>query len=74
MITPINPGDVFIGTYRTVWLEDNNIHVAAELTVQRHRVNNNIYEVFWRTPNTNTLIFEGTAMNFENLLIGTYWS
>jgi hypothetical protein len=74
LITPMNPNDVFAGTYRTVWLEDNN-HVAAELLIQRHQTNNNIFELFWRDPNNNRrLLFEGTAMAFDNLLIGAYWN
>ena len=72
LTTPLNVGDVFVGTYRTVWLEDNNNHVTAQLTIQRHQRNNNIFQLFWRDTNA-ILLFEGTAMTFENFLVGTYW-
>src|SRR4051812_6825028 len=60
LITPLNPNDVFAGTYRTVWLEDNNRQIAAELTIQRHPNNNHLFQLFWRDrANSGNLIFEG---------------
>lgn len=74
LITAGNQNDRFVGTYRTVWLEDNNTHIPAELLIERHPANNNIFRLFWRdTTNNNSLIFEGTGMLFANLLTGTYW-
>ena len=72
LTTALNPNDVFIGTYRTVWLEDTT-HVVAELTIRRHPRNNNIFELIWRNNNNPAPVFEGTAMNVDNLLVGTYW-
>ena len=74
LITTIDYDDIFVGTYRTIWLEDNNNHEVAELSIRRHQRNNNIFELFWRDPSNNqALIFEGTAMIYDNLLTGTYW-
>jgi hypothetical protein len=64
----------FVGTYRTVWLEDDNEHLAAELLIERHPRNTAIFRLFWRdAANNNRNIFEGTAMLFGTLLVGTYW-
>src|SRR2546429_368470 len=71
--TPLINDDVFIGTYRTVWLEDNNIHILAELTIQRHRKNSAIFQLFWRDVKNNGDIFEGTGMIVDDLLAGAYW-
>jgi len=74
LIGSANPNDRFAGTFRAVWLEDNNAHIPAELFIERHPANNNIYRLFWSDKNNNNrLIFEGTGMLFDNLLVGTYW-
>lgn len=72
LTTPPITNDIFIGTYRTVWIEDNG-HVESELTIRRHPRNNDLFELHWRNPTSGHLIFEGTGMIFERLLIGAYW-
>ncbi len=71
--TPITPNDVFVGTYDTSWIEDLNISVVARLEIIRSIRNRNLFQLFWRDPITNNLIFEGTAMLFDGLLVGAYW-
>lgn len=72
--TPLINNVVYIGTYRTVWLEDNNILVNATLTILEHPNNENIYKLIWLNPDTNTRIFEGSAINFNGMLLGAYWN
>lgn len=66
--------DPFIGTYRTVWLEDNNNTVIATLVISRNPSNRNIFNLRWfeKTKPTNT-IFEGTGMLYNDLLVAAYW-
>ncbi len=65
---------LFLGTYQTVWLEDNNNHVAAILDISPHQ-NNQLFKLIWREAAKNGIIyFEGTGMLFDNFLTGAYWS
>jgi hypothetical protein len=70
--TTLNPNDIFIGEYQTIWLENNN-HVAATLIISRRRNNPRLFDLNWRHPTTNAFMFDGTAMIYENILVGTYW-
>lgn len=62
----------YLGTFRTIWLDERTF-VPANLTISRHRTNANLFELFWNNLETNRLIFEGTGMLFNDLLVGTYW-
>lgn len=74
LISAPNLNDSFVGSYSTVWTEDNNRHVSAELIIERHPNNNDIFRLKWVTSKLqNSLIFEGTGMLFNDLLVGTYW-
>ena len=64
--------DPFIGTFRTIWIQDGNIGVTAELIINNHS-RANLYELLWRDMDTSIIIFRGTAMLFGELLVGTYW-
>jgi hypothetical protein len=70
---PLTTNDIFIGTYRTVWIEDNDETVSADLIIERHPNNNDLYILRWRHRGTMNMIFEGTAMLYGQLLVGTYW-
>ncbi|SJZ32078.1 hypothetical protein [Sediminibacterium ginsengisoli] len=72
LITPLVLTDVFIGTYRTIWLEDAN-HAVAQLIIRRNPINGSIFQLSWLDENSNS-IFEGTAMIFDNILVGAYWN
>lgn len=74
LVTQLIPEDLFLGTYFTSWIEDERRVFNAELTINRDEFNNRIFRLFWRDAGSKDLIFEGTAMNFEGLLVGTYWS
>ena len=63
--------DVFIGRYRTVWLEDSNRNHAAELLIEQDPTNNALYKLTW--GNTANPTFEGSGMLFEDFLVCTYW-
>ena len=66
--------DKFCGRYQTAWLEEKDRHVKAELLIEKNTSNGNIYKLYWYEPkNRSAGIFEGSAMLFENLLVGAYW-
>lgn len=64
----------FIGTYRTVWLEDWSKPVDAELNIIRHPQNPRIFKLKWYHPGAPAeIIFDGTGMLYGDLLTGAYW-
>jgi hypothetical protein len=67
------PDDVFVGTYRTVWVEDNFNSVVSDLVIERNPANANIFRLMWNVTGTNELIYEATAMLYQDLLVGAYW-
>lgn len=74
LITPLIPDDPFIGTYRTIWLEDNNNTVVAMLIISRNINNPSIFSLRWHEQGQPTsTIFEGTGMLFTNFLVAAYW-
>lgn len=58
----------FDAKYITTWLEDFESH-TAELEIVKTDLN---YKLKWYKINTNKLIFEGTAIEENNILIGKY--
>lgn len=73
LIDGANGHDRFIGRYRVVWLEDNN-NENCDLLIELNPNNRNTYVLNWHEPGDHAnSIFEGTAMLFENLLVGAYW-
>lgn len=65
--------DKFVGSYRTVWLEDTT-HVPAELIIAPHPANPALYKLTWHQPgNQIAVIFLGSGMLYDNLLVGAYW-
>lgn len=73
LITAVIPDDVFVGTYRTIWIEDNN-QVSAELVIRRHLQNNSLFDLQWRNSTDNQIFYWGSAMLYEGFLIGAYWN
>ena len=65
-------GEVFIGQFSTIWLDDNNRHEAAELKIVTNENNTNLFRLTWADLDEKHL-FEGTAMRFQDLLVGAYW-
>jgi hypothetical protein len=64
----------FIGSYRSVWLEDANTHIPAILVIEPHRLNTALFKLTWHEPDDPTdIIFRGSGMLYENLLVGSYW-
>lgn len=69
-----HPADRFIGVYRTVWLEDNDRHVPAELIIERHPDNAELYRLTWLSIGTPAdTLFWGCGMLYGDLLVGAYW-
>ena len=67
------PNDRFVSIYRTVWLEDTT-HVPAELIIERHPLNPVLYKLIWHAPGLPAnIIFLGSGMIDDNLLVGAYW-
>jgi hypothetical protein len=63
----------FIGSYRCVWLEDNT-HIPAILVIETNPINTALFKLTWHQPgNSNEIIFSGSAMLYQNLLVGAYW-
>ena len=60
--------DPFVGIYTTTWLEPGGR--TSELIIQR---NGNVYSLNWDTISNTTIRYRGSAMLFENKLIGCYW-
>jgi hypothetical protein len=74
LTTTVIPNDAFVGTYRTVWLDEKNIHVAAELSIARKSPHTNLFELIWRDANMpSKILFEGSGMLYGDLLVGCYW-
>ena len=73
LIGPINQDDQFIGTYKTVWLEDGNNDITMLLEIKRSATNNALFDFTWYVSNINQPTFWGTGMLFEALLVGAYW-
>ena len=72
LIGPIVPNHRFLGNYRTVWLEDRNRVVSAELRIISDPVNASQFRFTW-LDDAGTTIFEGTGMLFGEFLVGAYW-
>ena len=69
----IDLNDVFRGTYRSEWIEDNR-SIEAELFIERNQNNTRQYILSWYEPNKpNSIIFTGAGMLFDGLLVGCYW-
>jgi hypothetical protein len=65
----------FCGIYQSVWIEDNDNYIKAGLSIEKHPKNDSIYKLRWYEPgDPNAIIFYGTGMLFENLLVGAYWA
>jgi hypothetical protein len=73
LVSAPNVEDIYIGTYRTVWLDDNNDFMDATLIIEISEINNRIYKLSWRHSEDGDNLFTGTAMKFGDLLIGAYW-
>lgn len=74
IIGAVFDGPPFVGTYRTVWLEDGNVHIDAELNIIRHPQNPRIFKLKWYHPGAPAeIIFEDTGMLYGDLLTGAYW-
>jgi hypothetical protein len=58
----------FDAEYITTWIEDIETHIA-ELKIIRTEKN---YNLKWYKINSENIIFEGTAIEVDNLLIGKY--
>ena len=60
--------------YQSVWIEDNNKHVKAELLIEKNVANKSLYKLYWHEPNNRAIVyFEGSGMLFDNVLVGAYW-
>jgi len=71
----INKINSFYGIYRTVWLQDNNAIVNSDLLIEEHPENPDLFKLTWHKPDKpNDIIFWGSGMIFENLLVGAYWT
>ena len=64
----------YIGSYRSVWLEDANTHVPAILVIESHPLNTALFKLTWHQPGApSDIIFSGSGMLYENFLVGAYW-
>lgn len=64
--------DPFVGIYKTSWLESGNNDYTAELTINKQK---DTYILTWRNLSKNsTTEYDGSAMIFEDKLVGSYWS
>lgn len=67
LISSNNPNDPFVGTFRTVWLENtSDMPVSTELEIERQA--NGTYKLVWQNPR-----YEGIGMIYQNLLVCGYW-
>ena len=65
----------FIGNYITSWIEEGNRIQNGILVIEESHDNQNLFSLRWfRDANESDLLFEGFAMRYENLLVGTYWN
>jgi hypothetical protein len=63
----------FLGDYTCTWIGGTNKHLGnGILTIRKQPTNVALYELSWLNPKSQ-LIFSGTGMLFEKLLVGTYW-
>jgi len=70
IITEKNNPDVFVGDFRTCWLEEKpNGQPEFKLTIIK---NVNTYLLTWNDGSND--LFKGTAMIFEGNLVGAYWN
>jgi len=65
--------DSFLGEYTCTWIDGTRKHLGnGTLTIKKQPTNVALYELTWVTANSQ-LLFTGTGMLFEKLLVGTYW-
>lgn len=67
LISNSNPNDPFVGTFRTVWLE-NTSAVTVTTVLEITKQTNGTYKLVWQ--NTR---FEGIGMKYQGLLVCGYW-
>lgn len=68
------PSDIdnFSGRFDTVWIEENNKCVCAELSIIKKTSDS--YELIWYKLNQpESILFNGIGMLYDNLLVGSYW-
>jgi hypothetical protein len=70
-----NPGHRgFPGDYSTVWFEQTNRTVVANLSIQNNIAGNtNTFDLKWTIAGATTPIFTGIGMIYGELLVGAYW-
>jgi hypothetical protein len=61
--------DPFIGEFTTCWLEDGGDHIA-DLSITKR---GGVYDLEWRNISGSDWEYGGTAMLFEEKLVGSYW-
>lgn len=70
LLRPISQTDVFVGEYRTTWIQEGSAENCT-LTIARALNNANMFSITWST-NQNSH-FTGTGMLYGELLVGAYW-
>jgi hypothetical protein len=64
----VDPGQGFLGTYRSTWLEDSSCKSADLIITQKHAPN--IFTIEWFK--NGKVVFWGEGMLVDDILIGDY--
>jgi len=65
LIPGTGTGDKFCGKYQSVWIEDNDKHVKAELLIKKNPKNSYTYKLYWHEPRNKRAIVQNKMLLYN---------